>query len=132
MLKPDLLFAKAGHPIIAVEAKSRPVSRDFESAVHRQLQVYSTQLGTRWALLVDPREIRIFKLTKPFASLSTEEFLSEAFPSRPGVIGEQTLLLAVNRLLPKLSHRRDFLRRHPELEELASDLVDAEPIVQSL
>lgn len=134
MLRPDLLFTKAGQPVVVVEAKARPVSREFEIPVRQQLKRFSVSTGSPWALLVDPKDTWLFHsrdMEHPVTRLSTEDFLGEAFPARPHgtrpqAIGEQVLLLAVNRLVPQLQTRRDFLRRHPELQEFAREVADSE------
>lgn len=126
MFEPDLLLSKEGRPIVVVEAKARPISPDFEPAVSRQLEAYSTEIGTRWALLVDPKNTRIFRLNQPIAVLSTEEILGQAFPIQPSIIGEQTLLIAVDRWLHDLPNHDDVLRRYPMLKEFASELVGAD------
>ncbi len=130
-LKPDLILTKAGRPIAVVEAKTRPVSRDFEPAVYRQLQVFSTDVGTPWAILVDPKDTRIFLRNQPFIVLSTEEVLSTAFTSRPKVVGERTLLVALDHWFHELPRRPDLLRQHPKLEEFAHAIAGAESTLES-
>jgi len=125
MFRPDLVLTKAGRPMATVEAKARPLSGAFETAALRQLQVFSSEVGSPWALLVDPKEMRIYNKEKRVARLSTEEILRDVFPVAPKVVGEQTLLVAVNRWLGGLSRRRDFLTRHPELGEFVRDVEDA-------
>lgn len=127
--RPDIVFSKSGKPIAAVEAKARPVSRDFQTTVWRQLSAYSTQMGAPWALLVDPQETYIFRspdMQQPVARLQTSEVLGEAFTNRPGTVGEQVILVALDRVVPRLKSRPEFLQRHPELTEFADALAGAE------
>ena len=126
MFEPDLLLIKDGRPLVVVEAKTRPISPDFESAVCQPLQAYSTEIGSRWALLIDPKAARIFHDNKPVETLSTEEILGKPgkpLASGPRVIGEQTLLIAADQWLHELPHRDDVLRYHPKLQEFASELI---------
>jgi hypothetical protein len=127
MFKPDLVFSKAGRPIAVIEAKTRPIPTEFETAVYRQLESYVTEVGSPWALLVDPVRTHIFRQNKPFMSLPTEEVLREVWPSLPKAIGEQTLLLAFSHWLPELSRHRNQLQRHPKLKDFAAEVEGAEP-----
>lgn len=127
--RPDMLFSKSGKPIAVVEAKARPLSRDFETIVRRQLTSYSTQIGTPWALLVDPQDTYVFRsddMHRPVARLATAEVLGEVFANRPSAIGDQVILVALDRVVPRLKSRSEFLQRHPELVEFAEAVSGAE------
>jgi len=125
----DMRFSRSGKPIVAVEAKARPVTQAFESTVRQQLNAYSTQIGAPWALLADPQDTWVFRSRdmQPIARLSTAEMLEEAALSiSPNVVGEQVILTALDRVVPQLMNRPDFLRRHPELVEFAHAVAGAE------
>jgi hypothetical protein len=126
--QPDMMFSRFGKPVLVVEAKGRPVTRDFEPIVRRQLNAYSTETGAPWAILVDPQDTWIFKShhTEPIARLATTDVLGEALSDRPTIVGEQVILIALDRVVPNLKDRGDFLRRHPELREFADAVAGAE------
>lgn len=124
-----MIFSREGRPVVAVEAKARPLSRDFERTVKRQLGSYSTEIGTPWVLLVDPENTYVFRsqeMDQPVARLSTAEVLGEAFSDRPNAIGEQIILVALDRVVPQLKGRRQLLRDHPELQAFADAVAGAE------
>lgn len=127
--RPDMLFSKSGRPVAVVEAKAYPLVTQFERTARQQLATYSTQVGTPWVVLVDPKQTYVYSardMERPIAQLSTEELLVEAFPSRPHIVGEQVILVALDRLVPHLRERQQFLRKHPELTDFADALAGAE------
>lgn len=125
MFRPDLVVLREGRPVAVIEAKGRPVQAPFQESVVRQLQDFSTSVNSPWLLLIDPVNTQIFRsvdITRPVTTLSTGEIVQQEPPFRPSVIGESTLLFAVDRWLHDLPQRRALFDRHPELKDLAKDL----------
>jgi hypothetical protein len=126
MPKPDLVIrSKEGRVIAVVEAKSRPVSRTFESPVYEQLRNYTNAVNGSWAVLVDPETTRIFRqsdLTHPWVTFSTGEILESVSRGQLPVIGERTLLVALNRWLKDPRSRTALVARYPSLGEFFADV----------
>jgi hypothetical protein len=120
-----MVLGSEGRPVVAVEAKSRPVPDNYESVVREQAGMYTSETGTPWAVVIDPANIRVFRAgdgASPVMMLSTEEALRAAFPERrPPVIGEQLLLFVVPRWLHGLAGDREFIEKYPLLRDFAND-----------
>lgn len=129
MFSPDLVVLREGRPVAVVEAKGRPVQPPFQESVVRQLQAFSTSVNSPWLLLVDPEKTQIFRsidITRPVVTLSTGEIVRQETPVRPSVIGERTVLFAVDRWL----HDPALVAQHAELREFAKDLSNHVTIVR--
>jgi hypothetical protein len=127
MMKPDLVILKQGKPIAIVEAKARPVSAPFREAVRDQLRAYATLTNSPWSILVDPDDTLIFRrldIRQPWVALPTGELLDASNCPPPKVLGERTLLRAVDRWVHELPRHPDILARHPRLREFADDVSD--------
>lgn len=131
MARPDLVLTKNGRTVAVVEAKRLPVTPAFKTPVRIQIETFAREAGAPWALLIDPHETQVFKHTQLLTCFPTEEVLKEVYPSPPDIVGELTLIITIDRLLHDLSLRREFLARHPELEELARDVADAESTIEA-
>ena len=125
VFRADMVVLRDGKPIAVIEAKRHPVRPPFQEPVVRELSEYSTSVNSPWMVLVDPEKTQFFRsgeMTRPIATLSTGEIVEQETPSRPDVIGERTLLFAVDRWLHGLPQRTQFVSRHPELRDFALDI----------
>ncbi len=95
----DLVLLQDGHPVIIVEAKSRPIPHDFERAVREQVRMFAGHTGSQWSILIDPVTTMIFqgeRTHEPLATIPTEEIIELADLSSK-IVGERLLLIAVRR-----------------------------------
>jgi hypothetical protein len=121
----DLVLLEQDRPVVLVEAKGRPTPPEFRRAVLVQLQDYATRLNSSWSLLVDPETARIFRgdnLSEPVVTIPTERIVRDASPPDFKVIGERTLLQAIERWLHGLAEYSSLLNDYPALRELAQDI----------
>lgn len=111
-------------PLVVVEAKDRALRPQFREPLIQQLHSYSTECNSRWFLVVDPEKTSVYRTAdrQPVASLSTGEIVNDEIGSQLGVVGEQTLLLAVDKWLHDRPSLRRFADRYPDLQEFVTDV----------
>jgi hypothetical protein len=125
----DLVLLEDGHPVILVDAKRSPAPPEFRSAVAARLQDLTTRLNSSWSLLVDPETARVYRgdnLEDPVATIPTERIVRDASPPDFAVIGQRTLLQAIERWLQRLTVESSLVDSYPALHDLAQDIARTE------
>ncbi|HEY4659212.1 MAG TPA: hypothetical protein VIH11_06865 [Gemmatimonadaceae bacterium] len=130
--EPDMIVYSGRKPVVVIEAKGNPVPERFKDSIVQQLRAYSTDCNSMWFLLADPVKTAIYRTSdaeqQPVASLATEYIIAEAIRPKPEVVGEQTLLFALDKVL----HDRRSLGRladaNPRLKSFVTDVSSASAI----
>ncbi len=128
----DMVILKDGEAIVVVEAKGIPIPDEFRSAVLAQIQHYAQRTNSRWALLVDPETVRIFArdlVEQPVATIPSDQILRWAGVDRTDVIGESTLLLAIEWWLTDALRLSELPRHFPDLAAFAHDLSQSDQVL---
>ncbi len=116
----DLVALQGGRPLVAVEAKSRPVPDDFRGPVLEQLREGLEATQSRWAVLAAPDRVEFYRhddLEQPRASIPSEEILRAAGLEDSPVVGEALLTTAMERWLQRLRSDHAFGARYPALKD---------------
>jgi len=128
--EPDRVFYVGSRPLVVVEAKDRALRPQFRESLIQQLHAYSTDCNSPWFLVVDSERTSVYRTAgrRPVATLSTGEIVRDEIGSKLDVVGEQTLLLAVDKWLNDRRSLGRFADRYPELQEFVSDVSSASTI----
>lgn len=129
----DLVALQGGRPLVAVEAKSRPVPDDFRGPVLEQLREGLEATQSRWAVLAAPDRVEFYRhddLEQPRASIPSEEILRAAGLEGVAAVGKGILTLAMKRWFGQLQSEHAFSDRYPSLAEFFETARRADSVIE--
>lgn len=128
----DLVVLRDGRPTAVVEAKGIPVPADFRRPVLAQIRHYARLTHSRWAILADPVSITVFSgdaVEQPVATIPSGQLLDWAGLRNVKILGESTLLLAIERWLTNKERLAELPALYPALGEFARDMSESEQVL---
>lgn len=127
--RPDIIVRSRGRTIAVVEVKGQPIPDRLREVVHEQLLRYAREDRSEWSILVDPRELTLYRadgMNAPVATVPTSDILRAASLDGSPDVGEGVLVLAVRRWLQGLS--RDRTSPEPGLDDFVSAIAGSDDI----